>query len=416
MFSCLEKNLVSYEIFTSPVLDEKHISWILNFRLEEFPQNLQDFFYKELKNYFYYLTGKTLSPNLRFENSEIEKLLSFTVKDLYKFLAYTEDKLSYKVGEHNIWWYELICDVRVILLKHLVKYNSVYAKFFAHLLAFVLKEKLNSQILESLQNTTSESVSLENILEEILNNLNSFEKLKTFWEKFLEKVNFYLISNFKKDPILSFTETSKILKVKIPRSVLLQVKSISKVLYEFYKSCYRTQIRRLYPRIPDYTLLDETLWTERLATYNFLDTDFYSRLEVNVYVDKSSSMQQILKKNFSKMDIVKAILKELLRMGVKVKKFYIFDTEIQRIPLSKFPKILPYGGTSIGKVIRHIFKKGEPSLIISDFEDRLLAEEKKILRKIKERVSTILISSYPWVYDEWKKELNFTFCLSPENF
>ncbi|MCS7278591.1 MAG: hypothetical protein NZ530_00845 [Thermodesulfobacteriaceae bacterium] len=404
MFSCQRKVFSSCEIFTLPSLDGTHLAWILNFKLEEFPQNLQNFFHKELKNYFYYLTGKKLAENLK-----IRDLFSFMIVDLYKFLIYPDEELRYQVGEHNYWWYELFGDIKIILLKHLLKNNPLYAKFFSHLLTFFISEKIDSPSSKLKQTSEVENPSSLNKIEK-----ENLEELKNFWQEFLEKINSYLVSNLKKDSNLSFTETSKILKVKLPRSTLTQVKSISKVLYGFYQSCFRAQVRKSYPRIPDYTLLDETLWTERLAHYNFIDTDFYSRLEINIYVDKSGSMKRILKKNFSKMDIAKALMKELLRMGVRIKKLYVFDREVERIPLSKFPKVVPSGGTSIGRVIKYLYHQGEPALIISDFEDRLLAEEKKLLHRVKNRLSTILISDYPWVYEEWKEQLNFTFWLSPE--
>lgn len=403
MFSSQRSIFSSYEIFTLPSLDETHLAWILNFKLEEFPQNLQNFFHQELKHYFYYLTGKKLAENLK-----IRDLFSFMIVDLYKFLIYPDEDLRYQIREHNYWWYELVGDIKVILLKHLLKNNPLYAKFFSHLLTFFISEKIDSSFSKLKQTFEVENSSLNEIEKEDL------KELRNFWQEFLEKINSYLISNLKKGSNLTFTETSKILKVKLPRSTLNQVKSISKVLYGFYQSCFRAQVRKSYPRIPDYTLLDETLWIERLASYNFIDTDFYSRLEINIYVDKSGSMKRILKKNFSKIDIAKALMKELLKKGVRIKKLYVFDCEVKRIPLSKFPKVVPSGGTSIGKVIKHLYYQGEPALIISDFEDHLLAEEKKLLQKVKNRLSTILISDYPWVYEEWKEQLNFTFWLSPE--
>lgn len=404
MLPCSKNICTSYEVLTLPILEKTHLSWLLNFNLNEFPLNLQNFFYQEIKSYFYYLTGKTLS-----ENFKVNQIFSFMIKDLYKFLAYPEDKLQYKIREHNLWWYEFINEIKILLLKHLLKHNTIYAKFFAHLLTLILSEKINSQSSEIFLNSQSEKTSfLEKFFKENL------EELKELWKNFLEKVNTYLISNLKKEKSFSFSETSKVLKVRLPSSTLTQIKSVSKVLYGFYQSYYRSQVRKTYPRTPDYTFLDEVLFLEKLAHYNFIDTDFYSRLEVNVYIDKSGSMKRILKKEFNKMDIAKAIMKELLRMGVKIKKLYVFDTEVEKISFSKFAKLLPSGGTSIGKVIQHIFKKGEPALIISDFEDRLLSEEKKLLKKIRNRLSTILISDYPWVYEEWKEELNFTFWLSPE--
>lgn len=363
----------------------------------------------------------------------------FVVRDVYKYLS--REKVSYTVRPDNLWWFSLLMNPDLALLKNITLHRPHLAKILANILGLLIHREITNimKILGNEAGNQNNQVDTQSSAQEQNQeqaddfgdpnfglpqspNLTKMQKeeLQFLLENITEKISNFTdlvkevaMSVGKESTILQFSDNS-IKDIDVPRSVLLKLKNIGSGISSFFESTERVQHLRDIPRGFDISFVDDTLFFERVLVRSFVDTDFRTKISLDLYLDCSGSMDDCI--HFSdgyarKTEIAKGVIKSLVKLGVKFRRFYTFNNELTRVDsIKELLSISPGGGTKIMNVLNEISKTGKESLIITDLEDDFTEDMKKRLIGLKNKLSVVFVG-YEEQHEKWKDYVGIAYAI-----
>jgi hypothetical protein len=102
--------------------------------------------------------------------------------------------------------------------------------------------------------------------------------------------------------------------------------------------------------------------------------------KINIYIDISGSMSNIILDKVSRIDFCKALVFKLKEMDI-LKSVYTFNSKVKQLKNNDVNNILfiePTGGTSLSNVIKHAIKEDENCIVITDAEDYINEYSEKV--------------------------------------
>lgn len=314
--------------------------------------------------------------------SSITYRKSFLVRDLYKMLV--KDDYYFSINPEQKWWFEILMDKNIQVLKYLTLGKPYLAKFFANWVAIIIAKEIKL-------------ISKDMPLEESFKNID--EKIKIIKEK-IERLTEILYKGKAYGTDWSW-KLSTIQKTKIPTDILEKIRGIGYRVRGYFYSLEKKQSVDSYPKTYDWSLVEEILFLDKI-TRGFADVENRTRnLKVDLYLDTSSSM------NEKRLIALKAIVIELKRAGIKFRKIYSFCNGLMRIKERDIWSMDSCGGTNIESVLINVKKNSFYSIIISDMEDSV-EYFVDTLKMVESKISLIQIGERK-TYERWKNYVGIAY-------
>ncbi|MEJ5166841.1 MAG: hypothetical protein WHV67_07415 [Thermoanaerobaculia bacterium] len=340
-------------------------NWVLDFKDSDIPEFLK----------------------IDFGVSSIAYRKSFVVRDLYKMLV--KDDYFFCISPKQKWWFEILMDKNIQILKILTLGKPCLAKFFANWVAIIIAEEIKF-------------ISIKLSIEGKSKNFN--ENLKNMKEK-IKQLNDILTGGKGYGTDWGW-KLSALQKTDIPPEIWEKIKGIGYKVRGYFYSLEKKQSINSYPKTCDWSLADEILFLDKIEK-GFPDLENRTKnLKVDLYLDTSFSMKK------EKLMVLKGIVSELKRAGIKFRKIYRFCTSLLQIKEKDIWNMDADGGTNIEAVLENVKKNSFYSVIISDMEDNV-RNFVNILKIVESKISLIQVGERK-VYEEWKNYVGIAYFIEIE--
>ena len=312
------------------------------------------------------------------ERSQTKFIQKFVMRDLFRLTEFGES-IPY-VNRGNLFWYEIISSPALKNWGRLVSYLPPYERreFIRSLGISITKDisELKRRYSEDPnKNQDGDPEDTEKVNRIIINSILS--KISDNIEKVKKELNEQSKSEAGKEKRTQDLELAKetIKNSKVSERILSLIKETKSRLSGTLINEFSLFTRESIPSdIRDMdAFADETVFLMKIANGDFHKREKFGKLKIDIYVDRSGSMDEYLSIREKKTNVAYGFLSDLLKNFYKyIENIYVFDTELKLFSnrFIKFP--CGDGGTDISVVYDNIIKRrGTTSIVISDLEDRI---------------------------------------------
>jgi len=316
------------------------------------------------------------------ERNQTKYIQKFVMRDLFRITEFGEN-IPY-VNRGNLFWYEIVSSPSLKNWGRLVSYLPPYErrKFIRSLGMDIskdiseLKKRYNP---DPNSNSSSDSEDSEKIKSSILSKISkNTESVKKELDKQSES------EAGKQKRTQDEIAKSMIMNAKISEKILSLIKNTSSRLSGTLINEFSLFTRESIPNdIRDMdAFADESIFLMKIANGDFHRREKLGKLKLDLYIDRSGSMDESLSSiRERKADVAYGLLSDILKNFYKyIENIYVFDTELKVMNKYYAKYLCGDGGTDIGIVYDNINKRKTTSIVISDMEDDI---DKQIKAKVK---------------------------------